>query len=98
MLQASSNDYFIPDKPNLICPANQIKSAINTQSTATAVWSDPSATDRSGNKITVECNPSSGSEFPIGTTTVFCKTENDENQETSCSFEVIIEGKENSYI
>lgn len=46
---------------------------------------------RNNTEPTVECNPPSGSSFPIGTTTVTCRATNDCGFSDTCQFKVTVE-------
>ena len=60
--------------------------------TATVTWSEPTATDNSG-QVTVSSNYGPGDSLPVGNTTVqYVATDSAGNNDT-CSFEVIITGK-----
>ena len=75
------------------CPANQTSNTDPGQSTALVVWQDPSATDNSGDRPTVVCNPPSGTSFPIGSTKVTYTALDGYGNTDSCSFYVDIIGK-----
>ena len=79
--------------PNLVCPANHMEQTNTNQSTAMIVWEDPKATDSGGSLLEATCKPVSGSEFPIGSKKVVCKTVDKELRKALCTFEIIIKGK-----
>jgi hypothetical protein len=58
---------------NIKIPSNKVVEA--TGKDGTSVSYSVSATDDSGNKVSVNCNPPSGSTFAIGTTEVLCSTD-----------------------
>ena len=62
------------------------------------VWEDPKATDGSGRPLEATCKPNSSSKFPIGNTTVVCKTLDTEDRKALCTFEIIVKGKYKPYI
>ena len=41
--------------------------------------------------VDIECNPTSGSTFPIGTTTVECKATDDAGNTDTGSFDIMVE-------
>ena len=58
---------------NIKVPSNKLVEA--TGKDGASVSYSVSATDASGKKITVDCNPASGSIFPIGTSEVLCSAD-----------------------
>ena len=70
----------------LTCPPNQTKSNDPGQCGAVATFAGPTTT---GNCGTVSCSPGSGSFFPVGTTTVTCKSNNGAGPEM-CTFTVTV--------
>lgn len=78
----------VDDAPTITCPPNQ--SAI-ASSAAGAPVTYPAATasDDSGT-ATVNCNPPSGSNFPVGTTTVTCVATDSRGQTATCTFNVTV--------
>ncbi|XP_072048489.1 uncharacterized protein [Amphiura filiformis] len=71
------------------CPTDMELETDPGKATAMVVYQTPTATDNSG-EVSVVCNPASGSQFPIGQTTVTCVTgDNSKNNET-CDFVVDI--------
>ncbi|XP_072041651.1 uncharacterized protein [Amphiura filiformis] len=70
------------------CPANQITNTDPGQPTAMIVWQGPIATDNSGLKPTVICDPSSGTDFVIGITNVTCTALDGFGNVNDCSFYV----------
>ena len=75
-----------------ICPANQILGTNPGQSTAVAVWQDPNATDNSGDKPEVTCDPVSGSKFNIGNTLVACEAIDSSGNNKACTFQIGVIG------
>ena len=86
------------------CPSTQ---TINTDSgiaTGTATWTAPTASDNSGS-VTLTPDYNSGDSFAIGTTTVtYTATDSSGNSVSTCTFDIIVNGKiiflfvEKSYI
>ena len=61
--------------------------------TAVVSWRQPSATDNSGEQVTISSNFNSGDTFPIGVTTVtFTATDTSANEE-SATFTITVTGK-----
>ncbi len=80
------------ENPVISCPANQTN--IVNQGTPTLIqWDNPSATDNSGDKPTIDCNPSNGTIFDIGSTPVICTARDDYGNEGNCSFYIDVIGK-----
>jgi probable HAF family extracellular repeat protein len=57
---------------------------------ATVSWSLPEATDACSGSIPVDCQPASGSWFPLGATTVNCVASDLNGNTSSCSFTVAV--------
>ena len=57
---------------------------------AAVTWSAPSATDIADGSPTVDCAPSSGSTFPVGTTAVTCTATDASGNHSSASFSVSV--------
>ncbi|XP_072022654.1 hyalin-like [Amphiura filiformis] len=75
------------------CPTDMGMETDPNKATAVVIYQTPSATDNSG-EVSVVCNPASGSQFPIGQTTVSCVAgDNSKNSET-CDFLVDIKDVE----
>ena len=74
------------------CPVNQLLGTNLGQPTAIAVWQHPNATDNSGNKPTVTCNPISGSKFTIGQTLVMCEAIDSSGNIKACTFHIGVIG------
>ena len=74
---------------NLPPPAVTVTAAFQCPyaTSAQANYSNPPATDNSGN-VTVSCNPASGSSFAVGATTVTCTATDPCNNTATCSFVV----------
>jgi Big-like domain-containing protein/K319-like protein/HYR domain-containing protein len=70
---------------NIKVPSNKLVEA--TGKNGASVSYSVSATDASGKKITVDCNPASGTIFPIGTSEVLC---NADGSSTTKSFSITV--------
>ncbi len=89
---------FVPNAPtgtlNLTCNNDITVTATNTQNTAQVSWNDPTATSTCSTgsvSVTQSAGPTSGSMFPVGTTTIsYNATDGCGNFET-CSFTVTVE-------
>ena len=75
------------------CPANQTKETASGLSTALVVWTEPQATDNSGEQTNITCNAKSGSQFEIGETEVVCNARDPSGNEAVCSFIIKVKGK-----
>lgn len=89
--------------PTITCPANVIRSTDPNKCTAMVTYTAPAVTDNCGaaaspNKKAIQadtplvplCNPTSGSIFPKGTTTVLCTVLDAHSNQASCRFNVIV--------
>ena len=61
--------------------------------TAVASWQQPSATDNSGEPVTISSNFNSGDTFPIGITTVTYTATDTSGNEESATFTITVSGK-----
>ncbi len=75
------------------CPANQTYNTDPAKSAALFEWQHPIATDNSGDRPTVVCEPPSGSNFTIGITHVNCTAVDGHGNKNSCLFYVDVNGK-----
>jgi hypothetical protein len=57
---------------------------------AAVSWPSPSASDAVSGSVAVSCSPSSGSTFPVGTTTVRCSAADDAANTSTRSFRVTV--------
>jgi hypothetical protein len=76
------------------CPANIAKVA--TGATATATWTAPTASDNCS-ASTVASTHSSGSAFPIGTTTVTYTATDANNNKATCTFSITVTPQNANY-
>lgn len=77
-----------PDPPALTCPANV--TASTTAAGGTTVTFDAPTVAAGKEPVTVACTPASGSNFPMGATTVTCTGTDALNRANSCSFTVTV--------
>ncbi|MEW6127588.1 MAG: FG-GAP-like repeat-containing protein [Acidobacteriota bacterium] len=77
--------------PSIVCPANLVTTAASGESSLAVTYPPPTANDNAGIP-TVVCSPSSGSTFPLGITTVTCTATDGANNQTSCTFKIVISG------
>jgi hypothetical protein len=75
-----------PAPCTITCPANQTQQNDPNQCGAVVTYPAPTTVGTCG---TVVCSPASGSFFPVGTTTVTCKSNNNAGPE-SCTFTVTV--------
>nr|XP_054749016.1 serine-rich adhesin for platelets-like [Lytechinus pictus] len=73
------------------CPSSITLNADNDKSTATVMWTEPTASDNSGFQ-TLTSDYSSGSSFPGGTTNVTYISTDDAGNTQICSFDVTVIG------
>ena len=79
-------------------PSNKTVTTSPGLPNATVPWTPPTASDNSGDAVTLTSDYSPGDTFPIGTTTVtFTATDAYGNTATS-SFDVIVTGKYDNYV
>ncbi|MBL8189385.1 MAG: HYR domain-containing protein [Acidobacteria bacterium] len=75
--------------PTISCPGNQ--SAGSSGGAVAVVFPTPTAMDNCTTTPNVTCNPASGSNFPVGVTTVSCTARDaSSNQSQACSFTVTV--------
>ncbi|XP_072172386.1 uncharacterized protein [Diadema setosum] len=71
------------------CPNTIVVSAGETGTTATATWTEPTATDNSGT-VSVSNNYNPGQSFPVGDTTVVYTFTDDAGNQNTCTFSVTV--------
>jgi HYR domain/Secretion system C-terminal sorting domain len=81
--------------PTITCPSNQTLTAATGSTCANATWAVPTATDNCGNPILTfvtspTANLSSGSCFPVGTTTVTYTATDAKLNKATCSFTITV--------
>jgi len=77
----------VPSGPTIACPANV--AAATTTTTAQVAY--PSPTTSGGQiPVTVACTPASGSQFPLGSTSVSCTASDALNRQATCAFTVSV--------
>jgi hypothetical protein len=77
------------EPPKITCPSNIVVWTCATTGTAVN-YPPPLATDNTDTNLTIVCTPSSGSVFPVGTTTVTCRAIDDCQNVASCEFRVTV--------
>lgn len=75
--------------PSIVCPGNIVVQA--GRECGTNVTFSITATDSCGLPLTPILSPTSGSQFPVGTTTVNCTAMDDLGRTASCSFTVAVQ-------
>jgi hypothetical protein len=75
--------------PTITCPASVTTTASTVNATCQVVAYAPSASDNCPNAMVV-CAPSSGSCFPVGTSTVTCTATDESNNTASCTFTLTV--------
>ncbi len=74
------------------CSIHQSIIAEPGQLTAVATWTDPTATDNTGDIPHVNCYPESGAAFSIGVTKVTCSAKSINGHRATCDFDVVVTG------
>ncbi len=74
---------------SITCPSDISTSTDFGQCDAVVNFSDPFVSGGEGT-VTVSCSPSSGSTFPVGTTTVTCTATDDAGNTATCSFNITV--------
>ncbi|HEY7502223.1 MAG TPA: GDSL-type esterase/lipase family protein [Vicinamibacterales bacterium] len=74
----------------ITCPANQ--SAESADGNPVAVSFNAPQSSGGNGTVTSTCTPTSGSQFPEGTSTVSCEARDGANRTASCSFSVRVQG------
>ena len=78
------------------CPSDQTINTDSGNSTGTATWSAPTASDNSG-VVTLSPDYNSGDAFSIGNTTVtYTATDSSGNSVSTCTFLITVVGKKSS--
>jgi hypothetical protein len=87
-MQTVSTPITVNEPPcTITCPANKTQSNDPNQCGAVVTYNAPTTTGGCG---TVVCSPASGSFFPVGTTTITCKSNNFAGPET-CTFTITVQ-------
>ena len=76
----------------ITCPVNQTVNTQPSKANASVVYTDPQATDNSGQIPTITCDAESGSQFWIGETEVTCQAVDPTGNQATCTFTVKIKG------
>ena len=76
------------------CPLNAISvTAPSGSNFATAIWTEPTATDNSGVAPTRSRSHAPGSSFPVGTTVVTYRFTDGSGNSDTCQFQVVVNSK-----
>ncbi|APG59411.1 hypothetical protein LPB144_02855 [Christiangramia salexigens] len=78
------------EDPVLNCPQDMIVTTVTGESYAIVEFQDATATDNCGATVEQTAGPASGSQFPIGTTTVTFTATDAAGNTTECSFTVTV--------
>ena len=77
--------------PTIVCPAGPIVVGCTTgDGSAVVHYPSPTAQDLDGQPPHIVCEPSSGSVFGLGETTVVCRAEDTSGNVSTCSFSVVV--------
>jgi lysophospholipase L1-like esterase len=77
-----------PPGLSMTCPVN--RSVQSPDGNPAPVTFDAPQTIGGSGGVTTTCTPQSGSQFPVGTSTVACQARDTANNQTSCSFTVVV--------
>jgi len=83
--------------PQITCPGDITQDNAPGQCNAVVTWPAPTATDNTG-VASVSCDPTSGSTFPVGVTTVTCTAADLAGNTAQCSFNVTVNDTEDPVI
>lgn len=78
------------EKPQITCPPNKTQGNDLNECGAVVTYPNATASDNCPGVGTPSCSPSSGSFFPVGTTTVTCNVSDQSGNTNSCSFTVTV--------
>jgi hypothetical protein len=81
--------------PQISCPANISKNTDANQCSAIVTYATATATDNCAGVGAVSCSPASGSSFPKGVTTVTCSVTDASSNQSSCTFTVTVNDRQN---
>ena len=90
LFKCSFTDVERPDIINL--PSNLTQNTDPSSNTSTVEWTPPTATDNSGENVSLTSTHSPGDSFDIGTTTVTYTAIDLYSNEATASFDVIVTG------
>jgi hypothetical protein len=76
--------------PTVSVPGNQSATTNSPSGTVIVTWQDATATDAVDGALPVSCDHTSGSSFPVGTTTVTCTATDSHGNTGSASFTVTV--------
>jgi hypothetical protein len=87
---ADSQSAEVTTTPKLITSDNIIAEATSSTG-ATVTYANPTVSNAvDGNRVSIDCNPPSGSTFPIGTTTVICTARDSGGLSSQSTFTVTV--------
>lgn len=85
------------ENPTITCPSDVTIVEDTPGGGAVVNYPPPAAQDNSGDNVTVNCNPASGSTFSAGTTGVACTaTDASGNESNACQFSVTVNAADNT--
>ncbi len=82
------------EAPVITCIDNIVANAAEGQDFAIVDFNDPTATDNCEVTVTQTAGPVSGSEFPLGTTTITFEAEDEAGNISECSFTITVKDSE----
>ena len=81
------------EPPEIECPADIVIDTILGEDFAVVMWRAPNVTDNSGERLTANVTPVSGTQFVIGSHIVFVDATDSSSNTANCSFTVTVEGR-----
>ncbi|MBI1224885.1 MAG: HYR domain-containing protein [Bacteroidetes bacterium] len=78
------------EAPTITCPADISMANDPGNCSAVVTWAAPTAVDNCSGNITITCIPPSGTEFPVGDSTVVCIAEDLAGNMDTCTFVVSV--------
>ena len=96
MFQFLSSDTEIPIISNTP-PTQNVNTDVGSPN-ATVSWTPPTASDNSGEAVTLTSDYTPGDTFPIGTTTVTYKATDTNGNVGTSTFTVVVTGKYDGYL
>lgn len=76
--------------PSILCPGSMVVRAGQGQTSTLVNFAAPTATENCGSAL-IECQPASGTQFPLGVTTVECTATDSSGNTDTCTFTVTVD-------
>ena len=88
-----NHDASLYSMQGLQCPASEEVTTPIGKSTATVHWVEPVHLDVTNHVYKINCNSTSGTNFPIGTTRVECVATDMRGINKTCHYDITVEGR-----